>query len=317
MRWSTPSRRLAVGSLVVTVAAAGVAAQGPTANSAVAKDAVAKETAWLDPELLRWRQATYRGRKLLVSLEAEVEISFPSVEEAGASLEEAREVEALQPSPGRVMAVELESRVLGGQSTTVLHADAGDAAALQRLQVRRKKNKVRFKTLRFAADGVEIRFHDPAPGEPLHQPEVWSRLTTRFAPHPPWAEDNLEVTEPTALFYILAAAPLAEPGDVIRIPAWSKERLVMMELVVSGWVQIEVDYRRDGEAVTGAVPALRVLVDAKDLAPSSSDSALELMGLHGAIEVYLDAETRAPLLVSGKVPYVGRAHVHLDSLTMR
>ncbi|MDX1645249.1 MAG: hypothetical protein R3244_12910 [Thermoanaerobaculia bacterium] len=292
-----------------------LAAIGVAAQCALAKDAVATDGAWLDPELVRWRQASYHGRKLLVSLEAEVEISFPSLDEARASLEEAREVEALQPSPGRVVAVELESRVLGGQSTTVLHADTGDAAVLQRRQVRRKKNKVRFKTLRFAEDGVEIRFHDPAPGEPLHQPEAWSRLTTRFAPHPPFAEDDLEVTEPTALFYILAAAPLAEPGDVIRIPAWSKERLVMMELEASGWVQIEVDYRRDGEAVTGAVPALQVLVDAKDLDPNSSESTLELMGLHGAIEVFLDAETRAPLLVSGRVPYVGRAHVHLDSLT--
>lgn len=272
---------------------------------------------WLDPARVGWREASYHGRKLIFSLDATVALGFPGADEIAEDLEISREVDALEPSPERTVAVRLESEALGSESKTLLFADACDGTALQRREIKTKRNGVRYKTLRFAADGFEIRFHDPAPGQDLEAPRSWSRLKTRFAPYPAWAGEDLDVSEPTALFYILSAAPLSETGDVVRFPAVSKDRLVELRLEVAGWEQLQVDYERDGRPIEGPVPALKILVTARDLDPASDESPLEMLGLHGAIEVHLDAETRAPLAISGKVPFVGRARVRIQSLTSR
>lgn len=271
-----------------------------------------------DPARVQWEKASYHGRKLFVSLQAEVELLLPSPREKSVPLPSTLGSEDLDPdAQRRTMAVRLESSLRGGRTTTVLHLDAADAAALQRRETRFKGDRTRRKTLRFAERGVAIEAHRPAPGESLDEPESWSEVTRRFEPYTAWIGDQLEITEPTALFYILAAARLAEPGEVIRLPALSKSRIIMMELEVAGWEQIEVAYERDGERVEGRVPALKILVDGRDVDPTSEESPLELLGMRGAVDVYLDAETRAPLLIAGRVPYVGRAEVHLRSLTTR
>lgn len=283
---------------------------------ATAGDVPAGES-WLDPARVEWRQASYHGRKLVFSLDAEVTMGFPSVEEVALALAPAGESDPLRPAGREIVAVRLESTVIGSHSTTVLYVDAHSGAALQRRQLRRKRDNVRFKTLRFAERGVQLGFHEPARGESRDDPHLWSGGSTRFAPYPPWVDRALDVSEPTALFYVLAVAPLTETGDVVRFPAFSKEELVTVELEVAGWEQIEVDYECDGQRIEGPVPALKVLVDAHPLDPGAKPNRLEVMGLHGAIEVHLDVRTRALLAVSGRVPYVGRAAVRIRSLTSR
>ncbi len=50
------------------------------------------------------------------------------------------------------------------------------------------------------------------------------------------------MTEPSALFYLLAVADLDQVGDRLTTFVFSKNRLMRVELVVQETTEIEVDY---------------------------------------------------------------------------
>lgn len=271
-----------------------------------------------DLSRLGWSSASFRARKLVFSLESELSIDVvPSPVRGSPPTGFGTDDEAL---PSDVVRVTLDAYGMGRASKTRLWLDPVTAQAIERTQLRSGSRR-RHKRMRFTSRGVEVEARRPSAGDDLFSPETWSGLRQRFEPFPAWLDEGVAVSEPTALFYVLSAAALDEPGDRLQVALLSDDELILVDAVVSGREEIEVDYQESsaaGErAVRGRVWALCVELGGRRLDPSSTATGLEFMGMKGNIQIFLDPETRAPLEVSGRVPVAGRAHARIRRLTVR
>ena len=152
------------------------------------------------------------------------------------------------------------------------------------------------------------------PGE--QNPAIWNqRSETRYDIE----GKGIVVTEPTALFLILTTAPPGWLDQPRVIHIFTSNELHRVEITHAGASKVRVDYDlksdRDSTAVRGTRPAqvyaLRPLPRADGRA-----GEVELLGLEGEIELFLDADTRLPLQVSGRVPPLGQVHVRLKRATL-
>lgn len=296
------------------LALVGVLMIGPSVSPVVAEES-------LDPARVDWTKLAYRGKKLMFSIDAEIGIERISPSQARSHLVEATEGTGLYPESEASILLTLDSQGLGSKARTQLWLDAGSGVAMQRASTSQKKSNHGRKTHRFTETGVQIFFHAPAQGENPSRPESWTGGSDRFDDYPDWAGTDLQVSESTAIFYLLAAADLSKVGDQFQFPVVSKGQLILAELTVAGHESIKVDYERvsGGESVRvkGQVPAIKVLVDAQQLDPGAEEADLDFMSMKGDIAIYLDPETRAPLRISGKVPVAGMAHVRLQRAVLQ
>ena len=90
-------------------------------------------------------------------------------------------------------------------------------------------------------------------------------MSESFKPHPESLERGSAVTEPSALFYLLAVADLDQDGDRVVTFVYSKNRIMRVELVVQGTTEIEVDYTEITDAgernVEGRQEVVRIRLD--------------------------------------------------------
>jgi hypothetical protein len=264
-----------------------------------------------------WRRLEFQASKLLVKARAWVELSQHDAEPARAQLLERASDRALSPRGPRVLSLELGSSFLGRDSTTWLWIDPTDNAALEREQVETGKRQ-RVKLYRFCADGVYSMRITPREGEKSLAPKQWTQVSEEQLDHEP----GQIVVDPASLFYVLSVSdPTAFAGGqtfhlfsrgevqpvVVRFEA---EEELDVDFGVHPSVEPSIgDTAGPGpEQVDGRVPALRY-----SFSPADPDYALELLGLEGNLELWIDAKRRIPVLVSGKVSPVGRVAVKLKN----
>lgn len=278
------------------------------------------EAADLDPSRIQWKSIRYRAKKLTFSLDSEVSIAVRPSSQVAADLVAAPEGSAVEAASESTVLLTFGAKGMGTTSETRVWLDSQSSVALQRTQISTSKKRRRHKTLRFTETGVQLFFRRPAPGEDEMEPATWTGGTTRLEAYPSWSGTDLKVTEPTALFYLLAVADLTEPGDQIQFPIFSDDNLILIEIKVVGKEHLKVDYVKEtpsgSERVKGSVPVLKILVDGQHLDPDSQEGHFNFMGMKGDVDIYLDPETRAPLQISGKVPVAGRANVKIKHLVL-
>jgi hypothetical protein len=265
-----------------------------------------------------WTELQFRARKLGFSVTADMKLaSSPAATVAGklVSPEEGSGV----PPGGTVASILLTSGFAGRNSEITVFFDPETGQALQQQQLDTGKRN-RFRVTRFCEEGIDSRRQQPAEGEAKRPHEEWTDRSRNWEAYPGWAGDDLLVVDPTALFYIVAAAPLEKPGDRYQVPVFTKGNLILVEMTVRAIDKARVDYASSSAGssrVKGSVDALRISLDAQHLDPDSKETDLELLGLRGDVEMLVDREKRLPLEISGKVPIAGTVRVRLVEAKLR
>jgi hypothetical protein len=274
-----------------------------------------------DSSLVTWTNLSYRGRKLMFSIHADIGIEILPSAGVEASLVEATLGKGIDPTGPLSALLTLTTRGLGSKALTQVWLGTETGVALQRLSQSEKSSRRHRKTYRFAETGVHMFFHHPAEGEDETRPENWTGGNNRFVTYPELAGDDLQVSESTALFYLLAVADLEASGDQFEFSVLSREELMLVELTVAGREKIKVDYIQESNGreirIKRSVPAIKILVDAQPLDPDSEEADLRFLHLKGNIAIYLDPELRVPLRISGRVPFAGMAHVRIRRVVLK
>jgi hypothetical protein len=147
-------------------------------------------------------------------------------------------------------------------------------------------------------------------------PELWGNATTEFYVYP--AADEVPVIEPGALLYILSAAALDSPGDRFEFTVFAHRGYHRIRALVVEKDRIRVEYiQRPGDAqrpVAGPVDALRISLRGADTKSETPD--LQLVGLEGDVDVFLEPRSRVPLEVRGSVPFLGGVEVRLRQVAL-
>ena len=223
------------------------------------------------------------------------------------------------PVPGSdyVIAMRFSSEGLGRRSDVELLLNSDNGAALQRVSDD-SGSKQRRRIYRFTDIGAYRWTWKPVSGEEDLDPEAWSgqeaklRPFSTSAPHRP-------VTEAGGLIYLVAASQLENPGDHFETTAFSSssDEIQRVRVEVISMENSRVNYKE----VTAAgkvrqknrIDLIRIRILGVAADPLDEEN-FELLGMH-QVELLIDPGTRAPVELSGKVPFFGRVTFKLDELT--
>jgi hypothetical protein len=267
----------------------------------------------LDAARVGWAEIQLGGSKLFLSADARLAWSLIPVKEVAGRLRSPPGLVAVPPGE-TVLQLDYEGRAAGRRSRAVLWMDPVTGAALQRM-ADDLTGDLRHRDYRYTANGAWHWTRWPRKGEEKLPWERWTRTSEGLRPY--GRDPGGPVLEPTGLIYAIAAAPLLRPGDTADFTVFQRRVLQRVEVRVVDARPVDVDYREVTAAGTRRqqrrVEALRLVVRGDPATAGSSDE-LELLGLRGVLELYLDPATRAPLSLSGNVTVIGAVTLRLQSL---
>ncbi len=287
----------------------------------VARPAGAADLA-LDPARVGWSEIRMTASKLFLTAQARVALrTVPgtTVQPDLLPVTIAR-FTPLVPG-GDVLELVYEASGVGQKSTITLLMDPVSGAALQRTQ-HGQEGKLRFRTYRFGLEGAFQRTRRPATAsENTLPPARWTDTSEglRTYPVPPGKQP---VIEGTGLLYAIAAAPLDKPGDAIELLVFRRHDTQAVRIEVLAPEEITVGYDelwpRGAVQRTGRIRALRLSLQGVPVPGGNpDDDELEVLGLKGRLDLFLEPETRAPLQLSGTVKLLGRVNLRLVALRPR
>lgn len=274
-----------------------------------------------DPRRIGWSELHFEAAKLGFRIESRLEIRRLSPGEMNAALIDPGPGAWLKAPVGGGWLVNLDTSGLGKHSRLDLILDA-HGRSLQRTQVetgRRLKDN-RDRTLRFAPGAVHVGTRRPTRDEVGRPSTEWSDRSEWLQELSPELVGDAVLGQATGLFYTLAAAELLERGDRVTTHVLSKGRVMEVDLVVEARERLEVDFVEAGPAGERlrheTIDTLRVRLSGMGVEDDVDDSDFRFLGMRGEIDVHLDPTTRAPVQISGRVGWLGRAKVRLQRLVL-
>jgi hypothetical protein len=278
---------------------------------------VAQEPALeLDAQRVGWSAVQLTGSRLFLSVDAHVRLQRRPLVAVAHTLLAVPSGHPVEPG-GEVMEVTYRTRAVNQQSEIVLLMDPWSGAALQRIQ-HDSQGRLRQRTYRYGAEGAFLLTRWPADGEEALPPGDWSEVEEGFRPYPAALAGQL-VSEPTGLFYLIAASALAAPGDRAEFLVYSRRNMHRVMILVTEPRRISTDFDRlrgdQRSRQRGSLSAPRLLIRGETL-DEDDDDEFELLGLRGDLELYLDPGSRAPLQLSGNVKLLGRVTLRARIIEM-
>lgn len=273
----------------------------------------------LDSGRIGWSELAFKASKLGFSVETTLSIRKLSAAELERRL--------IEPGPGDWLPapetggwlLELDSEGLGRRSRLDLILDTR-GAALQRTQVEtgRQQRRNRSRTYRFGPTAVHIDTRRPDRSQRGVDPSAWSDRSEWLLELPREPRGGLGLA--SGLFFTLAAAELLEPGDRATTYVLSKGRVMEVELTVEARERLPIDHAETDDAGTrkrdGELDTLRILLRGRGVGADAAEDEFRFLGMRGDVRVYLDAATRAPVLISGRLGWLGRAKVRLREVVL-
>lgn len=263
---------------------------------------------------LGWNRAEMSATKLFQTMRVSLEVA----ERTGADV--AADLLAPDTVPGRAPGAEVVdirnvSDGLGRRSDIHILVKPASGEALQRTR-RDSGNRNRYRIKRYDDAGVFQRTWRPDDGEESLSRERWTRVSSEWHPFPADRPD-FAVTDPSAIIYLAATSALHQPGEEFEVLAYANDKLTRITVSVLPAGRIDVDYRVVGDGADGkrdesGMDTVRMSIRGRPL-DGSDDGNFEFLGLRN-VELFLDPETRAPLMLTGKVKVMGRVKLRLRKL---
>ena len=274
-----------------------------------------------DPTRIGWTELDYEASKLGFEVESRLEMRRMPVAEMRAAL--------VDPGPGDWLPapetggwlVRLTTEGLGRRSELELILEAS-GRSLQRTQIEtgRRLKDHRNRTHRFAPAAVHVGTLKPTREEVGRPALEWSVRSDWLESLPAATGGEVVLGQATGLFYTLGAADLLEPGDRVTAHVLSKGKVMAVDLVVEGREPVDIDLvevsERGERRRRERLDALRIRLTGRGLGDDAEASDFRFLGMRGEVEVLLDPVTRAPVEISGRVGWLGRARVRLERLVL-
>jgi hypothetical protein len=270
----------------------------------------------LNPERVHWSSVVMKARKFGLSATSRVDIRSITVAAGREELVRPEKAgRALEPTAKRLLRMQVESHLLGRKSEFSILLDSLSARAFQQLEVESGRRR-RYKVQRFLEGGTWSERRYPRPGEAQKPALEWTDIQSGVEEHSAPVPEDL-VTVPAGIIYVAAAAPLERSGDRLEILVAHRERIHRVEIVARGFTLLSANFVRSSDSaetgVRSRVPALHLTVRQVAARRRSSES-LELLGLRGDLDLWIDPVHRYPLQIAGKVAYVGRVKIRLQEV---
>ena len=268
----------------------------------------------LDPRQVAWTEVSFHASKFLLSADASMRVEPANPANFPEPLMAASSGVAVELDDESLM-LTVETQTLGREGWNVLLMNSRSGAAVQFVQ----EKDDRYRISRYTDIGRFMRTWRPEKREKKLPRNQWSNQSDGLRAFPPDAVGQL-VAEPAALIYIIAAAPLLEPGDQYELLTMIRRQVFRVIVEVAAPHSLNINYLEHSPSGTvrrkSEVTPLRLLVRGEGLNPDD-DQEFQLLGLQGDIELYLQPETRLPLQLNGKIKILGKVKFRLRETRLR
>ena len=276
----------------------------------------------LDPARVGWSEIRMTASKLFLTAQARLALRTVPGATVRPDLLAVPIANFTPLAPGSdVLEMVYEASGVGQKSTLTLLMDPLSGAALQSTQ-HGQEGKLRLRTYRFGREGAYQRTRRPADAsETSLKPARWTDSSEDLRTYPV-SPGKHPVIEGTGLLYAIAAAPLDKPGDAIEWLVFRRRDTQAVRIEVLPPEEIAVGYDelwpRGAVQRSGTIRALRLsLQGLPGPGGNPEDDELEILGLKGRLDLFLDPETRAPLELSGTVKLLGTVTLRLVAVRPR
>jgi hypothetical protein len=283
---------------------------------------VAVSTAAARPDV-NWTSLSYSANRFGVSLSTTLRLAKASREEMQAPPYAALRNEAFQIEPGNVLRLDVQAHAETAFDSYDTEGQvwfaSGNLAVLQRDRLKPGAEGSR-KIYRFTRDGAfRIRLEPNGREEARLPPANWTRLRRNFYPYDLPAAGCEAATSPELLLYLASSRDPLNGG--IPLCVFVDDALYRVWLESRGEAPRSVDFAmRTGGAtrtVSGSRKALKLSLRVEPITPGADPASFELLELRGAIAIYIDTETRLPVLISGERTGAGELGVVLVKAVRR
>ena len=263
-----------------------------------------------ESNLPQWKALHYRLSLLFVSAEADIQVRKPDRDEVMSALINPAGLRVIRPGP-EVYELLIKTDNLGRRSESRVWYTP-DFKMLQMSRFDSGKRH-RRKVFRYLQDGFWSFQRNPKNDEEADDESKWSEEATKVV-HKPEALKSVSVIEDSLLFHMVATLPLRKKGDSYDYYSYINDAVFKNRLEVVGKRDVEVDYVEkypgrekwvEGDTELVHIRVISQAVDAKN------QDDFEIMGLKGALSLYVDAKTGVLVQLSGDVDYLGRVDITL------
>jgi hypothetical protein len=269
-----------------------------------------------NPSRVQWTGLYYKAHILFFPVHVRVNLTRIPLSISKKALIVPEEGEAAYPQIDPSCRIDIDSKILGLNSLISLWFDP-NGAAFQRTQIDTGSKK-RIKTYRLLKNGFYSQDIRPGENEGGLVPNKWTQLnkgagTFKFLP-----PKGKVISEPTALFYLVSASNLSQPGDKWEQYIFTKYGIYKVTLHADTFREIEVGYEgsRSGNRTShaGVCKTLHIRMSARPL-DLSGENDFEFLGLKGDIDLFLETSTRILVQISGKTDILGYTEIKLREVT--
>ncbi len=260
-----------------------------------------------------WTQFKLVASKFMMTTESTISVKevFSSV----VPLINSTQGTAIQPS-NRITQITFDSAGLGQKSHRVLSLDSATGAALQ-MNILDGGSKKRKRIYRYTSDGTYSLTDRPNKNEENLPLQQW---TNHYDGYSKFSENSkgLIITDPGSLFLILANSQIEKPGQFLEFYAEDGGDIYKIHVEVASSQKVNVNYlmktsRGNFTQQHTVTDGIRVLISGASISSPSAKS-FELLGLHGALEMIIDRQSRAPLQLRGDIDVVGSVTANISEL---
>jgi hypothetical protein len=275
------------------------------------------------PPGVNWTRLRYAASRFGVSLSTTLDLDGSSRRDMQAPPYSAFRNKPFQTAADGVMRLDIHAHaetVLDSYNTEGrVWFIPGSLAVLQRDRLKPGPGGSR-KIYRFAGDGAfRIRLEPNGRDEGRQPPADWTKIKQGFYPYDLLAAGCSVATSPELLLY-RASSPDPVNGG-IPYCVFVDDALYRVWLESRGEVPRSVDYVVKTGAtmheVRGNRKTLKLSLRVEPITPGADPAAYELLELRGAISIYLDTDTRLPVLVTGERAGAGELDVGLVEAVLR
>jgi len=324
MRTAAGTGLVLLGLLNGLLFAAPVLAEGaPTEPRVVASPAPVER---LDLAAVGWRSLAYSRSNIWTSVSSRIVLHEVSGE-------------ALQPGPrpsvdaaaGPLLLLQAENQAASNLERVSSWFDPTADTLVQRCRVAYGSNDRRAQCYWYEGQTVwRERRESGEAGAP--EASNWLEASPGAVQVPDWrVSSRIELSRPATmpaaaglvspmmLFPLASVAPLERPGDSHDVFVHTDRDFFRVTLRLRGRETTDVEYQAtaaDGAVrkVVGPVRALVVAVEPR--AEGKARDEFTLLGMSGPLSLLLDPETRVPLAVRGRAPWVGETELQLQSVAL-
>jgi len=280
-----------------------------------------------NPERVTWRRLAFGAKNFFGTVTTDIRLETIRLQEVSDGLITMPQGAAFQPSAGTLFAVSVHSvadPLLGSDEDLNITAwyDPKGGNALQRIRLLRGK-EIWQKTYRFSDKGVfRLRRIPKGPDEPRLPAENWTDIEKSFYPYPSNDAGCTSVLEPSVLMFLVSAVDPAVQDPPSSLCVFNKKQLHEVRIHREGIKPLKINYlqKSSNQAIRRQtqIDAIRFSCRSRSLAgPDQEAEPFSFLGLSGDVDIYVDATTRIPVSVSGRIAGFGRIDIQLHEVEMK